>query len=115
MVSGIPVVIRRKFKASEFWKDCIKYKVTVSNPNNACMHSLLLCSFLNQGAQYMGETCRYLLKQPPSPEENTHGLRMMFGNGLRSEIWTEFKDRFNIPLILELYGATEGNANICKL
>ena len=62
----------------------------------------------------MGETCRYLLQQPKSPEEKSHNLRIMFGNGLRPELWTEFKERFNIPLISEMYGATEGNCNICK-
>ena len=28
--SGIPVVIVKKFSASRFWKDCIRYNVTVS-------------------------------------------------------------------------------------
>ena len=30
LLFGTPVVIQRKFSASHFWKDCIKYKVTVS-------------------------------------------------------------------------------------
>ncbi|GFS99614.1 hypothetical protein TNCV_1971871 [Trichonephila clavipes] len=38
----------------------------------------------------------------------------MFGNGLRGHIWKEFQDRFGIERIIELYGATEGNANISK-
>lgn len=37
---------------------------------------------------------------------------MMFGNGLRPQIWEEFMKRFNIQQIAEFYGATEGNANI---
>ena len=36
----------------------------------------------------------------------------MFGNGLRPQIWNEFKERFGIERIGEFYGATEGNANI---
>lgn len=40
---------------------------------------------------------------------------MIFGNGLRPQIWKQFVDRFNIPKVGEFYGATEGNANIGKL
>ena len=39
-------------------------------------------------------------------------IRMMFGNGLRPQIWENFQKRFNIPKICEFYGSTEGNANI---
>ena len=38
----------------------------------------------------------------------------MFGNGLRPAIWEEFTKRFNIKIISEFYGATEGNCNISK-
>lgn len=38
----------------------------------------------------------------------------MYGNGLRVEIWEEFKNRFNIAEICEIYGSTEGNCNFCK-
>ena len=51
-----------------------------------------------------GEIARYLLAQPVTPEENGHNLRVMFGNGLRPQIWEEFVTRFNIPLIQEFYG-----------
>ena len=37
---------------------------------------------------------------------------MACGNGLRPDLWDEFKTRFRIPQILEFYGATEGNVNI---
>jgi solute carrier family 27 fatty acid transporter 1/4 len=39
----------------------------------------------------------------------------MFGNGLRPQIWAEFAKRFNIKVISEFYGATEGNCNISEL
>lgn len=67
-----------------------------------------------QVAQYIGEICRYLLAQPPKPSDRGHRVRVAFGNGLRPQIWEEFKTRFNIERIGELYGATEGNANISK-
>lgn len=58
--------------------------------------------------------CRYLLSTPPKPEDKSHKLRVIFGNGLRPQIWKEFVERFNIPRVAEFYGATEGNANIGK-
>ena len=66
-------------------------------------------------AQYIGETCRYLRATAPRPEERAHKIRLMYGNGLRPQIWAEFVKRFNIAQISEFYGATEGNANISTL
>lgn len=86
------MVIKRRFSASQFWHDCIKYKATC--------------------AQYIGELCRYLLSQPPRDADKKHKVRIMFGNGLRPQIWREFVQRFNLKQIGEFYGSTEGNANI---
>ena len=58
--------------------------------------------------------CRYILATPPKPEDRQHNIRLVFGNGLRPQIWKEFVDRFGIPQVAEFYGATEGNANIGK-
>jgi fatty-acyl-CoA synthase len=58
---------------------------------------------------YVGELCRYLLRQPPSPHDRDHKLRVAAGAGLRPDIWTPFKERFGIARIVEMYGATEGN------
>ncbi|KAK4297268.1 hypothetical protein Pmani_030309 [Petrolisthes manimaculis] len=92
---GSPVAIRRKFSATQYWNDCIKYGCTA--------------------AQYIGEMCRYLLNIPRKPEDTKHQIRMMFGNGLRPNIWKEFESTFNIPTICEFYGSTEGNANIINI
>ena len=35
------------------------------------------------------------------PEEKQHQVKIMFGNGLRPQIWTEFVERFNIPNVAE--------------
>lgn len=56
--------------------------------------------------------CRYILATPPSSSDKAHSLRLIFGNGLRPQIWPQFIQRFNIPSVAEFYGATEGNANI---
>ena len=86
---GGSVVLKRRFSASQFWDDCERYKPTLF--------------------QYIGELCRYLLNAPPHPKEKTHNLRLAIGNGLRPEIWPAFQERFNIPKVVEFYGATEGN------
>ncbi|KAJ1355222.1 hypothetical protein KIN20_012545 [Parelaphostrongylus tenuis] len=95
IVFGTSAVIRRKFSASNFWKDCVKYRCTAS--------------------QYIGEICRYLLAQKPCDEEKLHNVRLMWGNGLRAEIWKDFVSRFRIQRIGELYGSTEGNSNIVNI
>jgi fatty-acyl-CoA synthase len=92
LLRGGSVVIRDKFSAREFWDDILRWE----------------CSCF----QYIGELCRYLIHSPPSPNERTHRLRLACGNGLRSDVWTEFKERFGIPKIIEFYAATEGNVSL---
>jgi fatty-acyl-CoA synthase len=92
LVSGGSVVIREKFSASRFWDD-----VTDTN-----------CTLF----QYIGELCRYLVNAPPSKAETSHRLRICCGNGLRSDVWQRFKERFGIPRILEYYAATEGSFSL---
>lgn len=87
---GGSAVIREKFSAREFWDDVVRWDCTLF--------------------QYIGELCRYLVNTPPHPKERAHKIRLATGNGLRPDIWEEFKARFAIPDILEWYAATEGNA-----
>lgn len=91
-LAGGSVVVRSKFSAGEFWDDCRRYRPTLF--------------------QYIGELCRYLLNAPPHPLEREHGLRVAIGNGLRPEIWARFQSRYEIPRIMEFYGATEGNVGM---
>lgn len=49
---------------------------------------------------------------PPRPEDSNHNVRLIFGNGMRSNIMKIFQERFKVDRIAELYGSTEGNANI---
>ncbi|XP_068234589.1 long-chain fatty acid transport protein 4-like [Palaemon carinicauda] len=88
-------VIRQKFSVSQYWVEAKKYGCTVG--------------------QYVGEICRYLLSAPPKPEDTQHKVRVMFGNGVRQQIWEQFTSRFNMPCIAEFYGATEGIANIVNM
>ncbi|KAJ6172162.1 hypothetical protein N7470_001229 [Penicillium chermesinum] len=79
--------LRRKFSASQFWKD---------------VHDSRATRIL-----YIGELCRYLLATPPSPYDRNHNCIVASGNGLRAEIWERFKTRFNVPEIREFYRSTE--------
>lgn len=42
--AGATCVLKKKFSASQFWRDCVQHKVTV--------------------VQYIGELCRYLVNHP---------------------------------------------------
>lgn len=44
--------------------------------------------------QYIGEMCRYLVTSPPTPYDQTHALRLAFGNGMRPDVYVSFK-QFN--------------------
>jgi fatty-acyl-CoA synthase len=92
LVRGGSVVIREKFSAREFWDDIVRWDCT-------CF-------------QYIGELCRYLVNAPPHPKEREHRLRLACGNGLRPDVWPLFKQRFQIPQIIEFYAATEGNVTL---
>lgn len=119
--TGATCVLKKKFSASQFWKDCSKYEVTVF--------------------QYIGELCRYLINQPKvfilisiqyssfkdsnllglhwpvsvwfnctqAPEEMAHNVRIAAGSGLRADVWKEFSRRFGKIRICEAYGLTEAS------
>ena len=93
--SGACLILRRKFSASNFVSDVKEHKVT--------------------GMVYIGELCRYLVNQPKTGEESKTLLRNAIGNGLRPDIWHEFKDRFGIKRLTELYAASEGNVAFANL
>lgn len=87
--AGATIAIGRKFSVSRFWDQVRENDATA------------FC--------YIGELCRFLLNQPPSPKDRDHRVRVIVGNGLRPEIWDDFQERFAIPRIGEFYGASEGN------
>ena len=87
--------IRRKFSASQFWNDVRKYRATTLG--------------------YVGELCRYLVDQPPSADDSQHGVTKMIGNGLRPGAWGEFKTRFGVNHICELYAASDGNIGFTNI
>ncbi|AZF06483.1 long-chain-acyl-CoA synthetase [Pseudomonas sp. R5-89-07] len=81
--------IRRKFSASQFWDDVRTFNATTLG--------------------YVGELCRYLLDQPPSEQDRHNSVTKMVGNGLRPGVWAQFKQRYGVEHICELYAASDGN------
>ena len=90
LASGAGVALRRKFSATSFFPDVQKFDAV---------------SFV-----YIGELCRYLLASSAQPGERNHRLRACAGNGMRPDVWEEFQERFGIPIVREIYGATEGTS-----
>lgn len=41
--------------------------------------------------------------------EKNHKVRVAIGNGVRTDVWSEFLNRFGDIQVRELYAATEGN------
>jgi len=89
IAAGAGLVIARKFSASRFWDDIRRYE----------------CSAFG----YVGELCRYLHEQPEKPNDKDNKIKVIVGNGLRPGIWKDFKARFGIDRVVELYASSEGN------
>ena len=95
LLTGGCAVIRDRFSAGRFWQDMSDERCSI---------------FL-----YIGELCRYLLAAPDIHEPQSHSLRLACGNGLGPDIWQRFRDRFQIPQIVEFYASTEGNVSLYNL
>lgn len=95
LVAGGSVVLDEKFSARRFWANIFRWECTLF--------------------QYIGELCRYLVHTESVPHETAHQIRMACGNGLRPDVWDEFKNRFRIPHIFEFYAATEGNVSLFNI
>jgi len=92
---GAASFVKRKFSASSFWEEAQRFNTTA--------------------LVYIGELCRYLANQEPSEAEKNNPIVSMVGNGLRPDVWDEFRDRFKVERIIEIYGASEGNALFINL
>lgn len=93
--SGASMFIRRKFSASNFLPEVRKHETN-------CL-------------VYIGELCRYLTNTPVLDDDHKNPLEKIVGNGMRPDVWMEFKNRFGIKRISEFYGASEGNVAFANL
>ncbi|RLV96568.1 Very long-chain fatty acid transport protein [Spathaspora sp. JA1] len=87
LIVGGCVTVSQKFSASTFWTQAKLSQAT--------------------HIQYVGEVCRYLLHAQYHPDQISHKVRIAYGNGLRRDIWKQFKQRFHIRAVGEFYAATE--------
>src|SRR5581483_1261155 len=76
----------RRFSASRFWEQ-------VRAAGATHIH-------------FLGGILQMLLKQPPSPLDRQHGVRIAWGGGCPREVWLDFEPRFGVE-IRECYGMTE--------
>ncbi|KAF9953775.1 hypothetical protein BGZ72_005166 [Mortierella alpina] len=94
-ISGCPVVLARKFSTTTFWRDIREQEVTLF--------------------QYIGELCRYLVNAPLDPLDRDHKIRLMFGNGLRPDVWRKFQDRFGVKTVFEAYTMSEATSALFNI
>ncbi|MBB3140453.1 class I adenylate-forming enzyme family protein [Halomonas organivorans] len=81
--------LTERFSASRFWE-----QVNASGATHI---------------HYLGGVLQILLKQPPSELEKAHNVRIAWGGGCPSEIWSTLQDRFGFE-IRECYGMTEASS-----
>lgn len=82
----VTLVLVPRFSASRLWDEARANKVT--------------------HIHFVGGVLQLLLKQPESPEDKTHGVRVAWGGGCPVEVWRAFEERFGVR-IHEGYGMTE--------
>jgi carnitine-CoA ligase len=82
----VTLVMVPRFSASLFWDEARE---------NGCTH-----------VHFVGGVLQLLLKQPPSPGDRTHGVKIAWGGGCPVEVWRAFEERFGVR-IHEGYGMTE--------
>lgn len=95
LLIGGCVSVSQKFSATTFWTQA------------------RMCNATH--VQYVGETCRYLLNTKYHPDQQNHNVEIAYGNGLRPDIWKEFKSRFSVKAVGEFYAATESPIALTNL
>ena len=93
--SGASMFIRRRFSASNFLREVREHQTN-------CLI-------------YIGELCRYLTNTAAKPDDHENPLVKMMGNGMRPDVWMQFKKRYGVKRISEFYGASEGNVAFANL
>eukprot|EP00392_Amoebophrya_sp_AT5.2_P000622 g623.t1 len=127
MITGATLVLSRKFSATKFWPEVRAHECTVVQYIGELATYLVNANAeeggggAEQGAgagdSMKGGKAVILAKPKAASRSPPHRVRLAVGNGLRASVWREFQNGFDIPEILEFYGATEGNgamANVIK-
>jgi crotonobetaine/carnitine-CoA ligase len=78
-----------RFSATRFWAEVIAARAT--------------------HIHFLGGILQILLKQPPSPQDRAHGVRIAWGGGCPPDVWVAVQDRFGVE-VRECYGMTEASS-----
>ncbi|MEZ0167305.1 AMP-binding protein [Microvirga sp. TS319] len=89
MTHGVVLAMVDRFSASRFWSQVRDYNAT--------------------HIHYLGGILQILLKQPESPMDRDHAVRIAWGGGCPGDIWEAFQSRFGVQ-IRECYGMTEASS-----
>jgi crotonobetaine/carnitine-CoA ligase len=89
----VTLALTDRFSASRFWDDCRAAKAT--------------------HIHYVGGVLQILLRQPPSPRDREHGVRIAWGGGCPVQTWRQVEERYGIE-IREGYGMTE-TSSFCTI
>ena len=89
LIRNVSLAMVDRFSASRFWDQVRAYGAT--------------------HIHYLGGILQILLKQPPSPQDHDHPVRIAWGGGCPKETWTPFEERFGVQ-IRECYGMTEASS-----
>jgi len=89
MTHGVSLAMVDRFSASRFWDQVRQYGAT--------------------HIHYLGGILQILLKQPESPMDRDHTVRIAWGGGCPGDIWAAFQNRFGVQ-IRECYGMTEASS-----
>lgn len=99
LIHNHTLVVEPKFSVRNFWTGVL---------SNRCTMIL-----------YVGEMARYLLGSEVTGSEEQvvmhRQVKVAFGVGLRSNLYSEFKERFRLDHVLESYGGTESNCQLVNL
>lgn len=86
MALGITVVVAPRLSISRFWDDCRRLGVTAT--------------------QHVGAIVSFLMHQPETDRDRDNPVRLTFGVGAPTAMWSAFEERFGVEIV-EFYGMTE--------
>ncbi len=89
LLERVTLAMVERFSVSSFWDEVRA---------EGCTHM-----------HFLGGVAGILLKQPPSPRDRDHKLRVAWGGGCPRSIWRAFEERFGVQ-IYECYGMTEASS-----
>ena len=87
------LILIRRFSASRFWEQAVRYRATEFN--------------------FIGAVGRILCARPEEEFHPEHTIRMAVGAGVSPDVYETFTRRFKIPNVIDAYGLTE-IAAVCQ-